>query len=329
MQQTPTRWAHSRRGEGMETESPKKLRNVTMSTGAFTGRLDGAFMKRALMGAAAVLFGAGMALGTNAPGWAQAPVKDTIPQFSGSDTGWISVGGFLDPPPGTGHGPMKMDPAYPFHGNLDGPGRVTPAIAYTKDPVLKPWAAAQMQAANDEVLSGQRGLAFTAQSTCHPGGVPGQLLYPIEPMYFIQTPKEVWMIWQRDHMVRRIYMTDRHSEVVKPSWFGESIGHYENGDTLVVDTIGLQTRNSFIDNLRTPHSEKEHVVERYKMAADGKTLQAAILVEDPDTFNEPLHMIKRWRRSDNPHLETVCSENNGDHFGRNLFPIPQADKADF
>jgi hypothetical protein len=260
---------------------------------------------------------------------AQAPAKNKIPQFAGPDLAWISVGGFVPPPDGVGHGPIKLDPTYPFHGNLDGPGRVTPAIVYTKDPVLKPWAAAQMQATNDDVLSGVHGLAFTAQSTCTPGGVPGQLLYPIEPFYFIQTPKEVWMIWQRDHMVRRIYMTEQHSETVKPSWFGESIGHYENGDTLVIDTIGLQTHDSFIDNLRTPHSEKEHVVERYKMSDDGKTLEAAILVEDQDTFNEPLHMMKRWRRSNNPRLETVCSENNGDHFGKNLFPIPHADTADF
>jgi hypothetical protein len=300
-----------------------------MWTVAMTGRPGRAWLKRVLLGAAAAAFGAGIALATSEPGSAQAAAKDKIPQLSGSDLGWISAGGFLDPPSGAGHGPMKMDPAYPFHGNLDGPGRVTPAIAYTKDPVLKPWAAAQMQAANDEVLSGKRGLAFTAQSTCHPGGVPGQLLYPIEPMYFVQTPKKVWMIWQRDHMVRRIYMTDGHSETVKPSWFGESIGHYENGDALVVDTIGLQTRNSFIDNLRTPHSEKEHVLERYKISADGTMLEAAVTVEDPDAFNEPLHMIKRWRRSGNPHLETVCSENNGDHFGKNLFPIPQADTPDF
>ena len=240
---------------------------------------------------------------------------EQIPQFSAEGLGWIGVGGFLDPPPGTGHGPIKQDPAHPFHGNLDGPGQVTHALCNTKDPILKPWAAAQMLASNEEVLTGQRGLPFTAQSRCWPGGIPGQLLYPIEPMYFIQTPKEVWMIWQRDHMVRRI--------------FGESIGHYENGDTLVVDTIGLPTKNSYIDNFRTPHTEKEHVVERYKMTADGKMLEALVTVEDPDTFNAPLHMLKRWRRTDNPTLETVCAENNGDHFSKNLFPIPQADKPDF
>jgi hypothetical protein len=252
-----------------------------------------------------------------------------IPQLSAPGLGWISNGAWLDPPPGTGHGPIKQDPAHPFHGNLDGPGQVTFALGDTKDPILKPWAAAQMLASNEDVLSGKRGLPFTAQSRCWPGGVPGQLLYPIEPMYFIQTPKQVWMIWQRDHMVRRIYLTDQHSEAVKPSWFGESIGHYESGDTLVVDTIGLSTKNSYVDNFRTPHTEKEHVVERYKMSADGKMLEADVTVEDPDTFNAPLHMLKRWRRAGNPMLETVCAENNSDHFSKNLFPIPQAEKPDF
>ncbi len=282
-------------------------------------------LKKVLLRAGAAAILAGVAAWTAAsPASAQ-----QIPQFSAEGLGWIGVGGFLDPPQGTGHGPIKQDPAHPFHGNLDGPGQVTHALGNTKDPVLKPWAAAQMLASNEEVLSGQRGLPFTAQSRCWPGGIPGQLLYPIEPMYFIQTPKEVWMIWQRDHMVRRIYLTDQHSESVTPSWFGESIGHYENGDTLVVDTIGLSTKNSYIDNFRTPHTEKEHVVERYKMTADGKMLEALVTVEDPDTFNAPLHMLKRWRRADNPTLETVCAENNGDHFSKNLFPIPQADKPDF
>jgi hypothetical protein len=251
-----------------------------------------------------------------------------VPALAGNGLGWISVGGFLDPPPGAGHGPIRQDPAHPFHGNLDGPGQVTPTIGNVKDPILKPWAAAQMQVSNDEVLSGQRGLPFSAQGRCYPGGVPGQLLYPIEPLYFIQTPKQVWMIWQRDHMVRRVYLTDQHSETVKPSWFGESIGRYENGE-LVVDTVGLSTSYSFIDNFRTPHSEKEHVVERYKISADGNMLEASVMVEDPDAFNEPLHVIKRWRKATNPGLETVCAENNGDHFNKNLFPIPEAKAPDF
>ena len=137
------------------------------------------------------------------------------------------------------------------------------------------------------------------------------------------------MIWQRDHLVRRIYLTDKHSEHVKPSWFGESIGHYENGDTLVVDTIGLATGVSYIDNFRTPHSEKLHVTERFTIEPDGKRMSALVTVEDPDTFNAPITMTRRWFKIDGPMLETVCAENNGDFFNQNLFPQPEAKTPDF
>jgi hypothetical protein len=259
---------------------------------------------------------------------AAAPAR--IPALASVRFAWLALGvTWLDPPPGVGRGPIKPDPAHPLHGNRDGPGQVTPHIGNSQDPVLKPWAAKQMAESNDEVLSGKRGLPFSAQQTCHPGGVPEQLLTPAEPFYFIQTPKEVWMIWQTDHMVRRIFMTDQHSETVRPSWFGESIGRYEGGDTLVVDTIGLQTRNSFLDWFRTPHSEKMHVVERLQLSPDGNGLEALVKVDDPDTFNEPLNMVRRWRKVPNPLYEMVCAENNRDYFGLNLFPVPQAATPDF
>ena len=265
-----------------------------------------------------------------AAAFAQAPAKSTIPELGSAQFAWLALGvDWLDPPPGLGRGPIRNDPAHPHHGNRDGPGQVTQRIGNSKDPVLKPWAARHMQETNDEILTGKRGLPFSAQSTCYPGGVPEQLLTPAQPFYFIQTPKQVWMIWESDHMVRRIAMTDRHSENVKPSWFGESIGHYENGDTLVVDTIGLQAKNSYIDTFRTPHTEKLHVTERFKLAADGRTLEVLVKVEDPDAFNEPMYMTRRWNRVPNPLLEMVCAENNGDTFGKNLFPVPQDDTPDF
>jgi hypothetical protein len=260
---------------------------------------------------------------------AQTPSSNRIPELASAAFAWRSVGAeWRDAPAGL-RGPIKNDPDHAYHMNLDGPGQSTPRLGNYKDPALKPWAAAQMRESNEEVLSGKRGLPFTAQSRCYPGGVPGQLLFPAEPFYFIQKPQQVWMIWQRDHMVRRVYLTDRHSASVKPSWFGESIGHYENGDTLVIDTIGLSTEKSYIDNFRTPHTDKLHVVERIKLAEDGKTLDALVRVEDPDTFNEPLHMTQRWRKVPNPLLETACAENNVDYFNHNYFPIPQADRPDF
>jgi len=266
-------------------------------------------------------------------GTAASAESAAIPSLGSHDFGWQSnVADWQTPPAGLGHGPIGFDPEHPFTSNAEGARtgtQPTKRIGDSKDPVLKPWAAAFMKATNDEVFSGARDIPFAAQARCYPGGVPGQLLYPFEPMYFIQKPNEVWMIWQRDHMVRHVVLTDQHSEHITPSWFGDSIGHYENGNTLVVDTIGLSTKDSYIDNYRTPHTEKLHVVERFTIEADGQHLVAVVKVEDPDTFNSPLYMQQRWFKANEPMKETVCAENNGDFFNQNLFPLPHADKPDF
>jgi hypothetical protein len=266
-----------------------------------------------------------------------APAANSIPQLGSRDFGWnANFWDFqLDPPQGSGHGPIKTDPHYPYNSQIQFGHRFTggelrPAIVNTKDPILKPWAAEEMQATNEEVLSGKRLLPFISQSRCWPGGVPGQLLF-LEPMYFLQTPNEVWMIWQRDHFVRRIYLTDRHSENIKPSWFGESIGHYEGADTLVVDTIGLAGgKYHYIDSFRTPHTQKLHVVERFTISRDGKALTAIVRMEDPGTFNAPLTLEQTWRKNRVAMEEVVCADSAGvDYFNQNLDPIPRADKPDF
>ena len=262
-----------------------------------------------------------------------ASAEPRIPSLASSDFGWQSnVADWQEPPPGSGHGPIKPDPDHPFTSNAEG-GRTgtqpTKRIGNYKDPVLKPWVAAAMKASNEEALASVEKIPFAAQARCYPGSVPGQLLFPFEPVYFIQTPKIVYMIWQRDHMVRRVIMTDKHSEHLEPSWFGESIGRHEGGDTLVIDTVGLQTKNTYIDNFHTSHTEKPHVVERLTIEADGTHLTGIAKVDDPDAFNAPLVMQQRWFKARSPMIETVCAENNNDYFSQGLFPVPVADKPDF
>jgi hypothetical protein len=149
------------------------------------------------------------------------------------------------------------------------------------NPILQPWVREELRKVNQRALSAM--IMFTPKERCWPIGVPGFLLYPVTPIYFLQTPKEVVMIWEEDHMARHVYLTDKHSPDVKPSWFGESIGHYENGDTLVVDTIGLNTR-TFVDSFRTPHTEQLHVVERFRIVDGGKALEVTAHVDDPGAF---------------------------------------------
>ena len=66
---------------------------------------------------------------------------------------------------------------------------------------------------------------------------------------------------------------------------GESVGRYE-GDTLVIDTIGFNDK-TVVDRFGTPHREKLHVVERWRVIDQGLTLRVDIEVDDPDTFHMP------------------------------------------
>ena len=130
-------------------------------------------------------------------------------------------------------------------------------------------------------------------------------------------------------MARHVYLTDKHSPNLTPSWFGESIGHYENGDTLVVDTIGLNTR-TFVDSYRTPHTAQLHVVERFRIVDGGKALEVTAHVEDPGAFTMPWTALQRYRRAEQgPLREQVCAENNAGFFNYDIEPIPTADRPDF
>jgi hypothetical protein len=246
------------------------------------------------------------------------------PDFSSNQVGWVGVGGggpgFAVVP---GHlPPVANDPAHPFVPNGTS-AQPTYRIADLSNPNLKPWVKERMKKDNDEVLAGK--VAFTARSSCRPAGVPGFMAYGgPNPIFFVQTPKEVWMIYSGNQEVRRIYLDVPHSENPKPSWYGESVGHYES-DTLVIDTIGLNNK-TVLDPYRTPHTEKLHVVERWKMIEGGTAMEASFTVDDPDTFYEPWSGMRRYRRVKQEMLEEVCAENNTHLFD---YHIPAADKPDF
>jgi hypothetical protein len=262
----------------------------------------------------------------------------SVPNFGMDSTvGWVAgvpmsdepIGDDFLPPP-EGPGPVTSDPAHPYIDNTFATRKgIQPTfhVADLNSPILQPWAREELRKVNERVLAGEA--VYTPKERCWPIGVPGWMLYPVTPVYFLQTPKMVTLIWQEDHMVRHIYLTDKHPANVKPSWFGDSIGHYENGDTLVIDTIGLNTR-TYVDQFRTPHTDKLHVVERYRLIDGGKAIEAIATVEDPGAFTTNWRGMQRYRRVEQgPMQENVCSENNEGFFERATDPIPTAAKPDF
>ena len=271
---------------------------------------------------AAILLGLTMSMALIVPAFAQQ--KAAPPDFSSNQTGWVGFNGngpFFEAIPGTVP-PLVQDPAHPFVGN--GLGRQpTYRIADLTNANLKPWVKERMKKDNDEVLAGK--IAFTARSSCMPAGVPYFMAYGGgTPLYFIQTPKEVWLIFEGDSQVRRVYMDVAHSANMRLSWYGESVGHYE-GDSLVIDTVGLNDK-TVIDPFRMPHTSKLHVVERWKMIDDGKEMEVVLTVDDPETYNQPWSGKRRYRRVKEEFAEDVCAENNEHLFD---YHIPEAKTPDF
>ena len=263
----------------------------------------------------------------------QAGKSAAIPNFAVNEkTAWVldrTVDDLL--PTGTGPAPMTWDPQHPYIDNARARQRNTQPtyrVGDLSNPILQPWAREAMKKSNDEVLEGK--VPFRARERCWPIGVPGFVIYSlVEPFYFYQTPKEVTIVNQGGPEVRHVYLDVPHSKSPKPSWYGESVGHYENGDTLVIDTIGVTTK-SFIDNYRTPHTDKLHVVERLKIVEGGKAVDVTMEIDDPGAFTTPWKARQRWRLVDDaPMLEIQCNENNANYLDQYRFPMPEAAKADF
>jgi hypothetical protein len=252
--------------------------------------------------------------------------------------------------PASGPGPVMQDPNRPYISNDD--FRVTgkqptQRVADLNSPILQPWAKEAVRQRNELAIAGKPVPSPTAW--CWPKGVTAFLLSPMtQPMFFVQGPKDVVMILTSFSDVRHIHMADKHSDNVKPSWYGESIGRYE-GDTLVVDTIGIDDR-TLIDGFGTPHTKQLHVIERYHLIEDGNVLQADIHVEDPGAFTTPWNAIQRFRQyeaavrkvpvgqlaqlasePEGPLTEHICAENPESlRFGGvPAMPMPEAATPDF
>jgi hypothetical protein len=257
---------------------------------------------------------------------AQQAKMHAVPKLGFSEFGWFPVSDDFQLPP-SGPGPVLSDPAHPYFSNQTGQ-QPTFRIADLSNPILQPWARDSLRKTNEETRAGKP--PFSPRETCWLPGVPGSDVFSrLRPVYFLQTPKQVTIINEGDAQVRRVYLNVPHSLNPKPSWYGESVGHYENGDTLVVDTIGLNAK-TFVDLYLTPHTERLHVVERFRLMPNGKIIELSITVEDEGAFTTPWSARQTYNQDPQWKMEeAICAENNVDVFNQGYVPPPEADKPDF
>lgn len=239
-----------------------------------------------------------------------------VPVLQNGNSVWQhGFGGVFPPVPGSAL-PVQQDP-----GRVLIAGR-TWHIADLSNPNLKDWARDAMKKDIAEIDAGKT--QFTASSSCLPPGVPN-FWQSGGPFLIVQGRDKVVLIDEAGPVLRHVYLNVPHTQNPKPSWMGESVGWYE-GDTLVVDTIGQSTK-TLVDRFGTPHSDKLHVVERWRLIEQGLTLRVDITVDDPETFHQPWKTYQVYRRTDRPLEVEICAENNN----ANLFDYgtPQDLTPDF
>jgi len=282
------------------------------------------------------------------PGFGQS--APAIPDFSG----------IWDHPALPGFEPLATGPT--SLKNLSRRNGVSNALQLVGDynnPILKPEAAATVKKFGE--LSINHFGYPNPRNQCWPGGLPFE--FTNNGMMMIQKPDEILILYRLDHQVRHVRMNQAHPARITPSWFGDSVGHYE-GDSLVVDTVGIRIGPfAMVDWFGTPHTPALHVVEYYRLldyqaakeAMDrsakenvipdfrvnpndtGKHLQLLFTVEDPGVFTTPWSATITYGRerpvpgfgNGSEWEEEVCAENPHKYGTEKDVAVPTADKPDF
>lgn len=181
-----------------------------------------------------------------------------------------------------------------------------------EQPVLTPPYAAELKVLQDAAARNEE--PPTESANCLPPGMPTIMFQPYD-IEFLFTPGRVTIIQEAYMQVRRVFTDGRgHPPDLDPTFNGHSIGHWE-GDTLVVDTIGLGHQTPLGFN-RLQHGPQLHVVERIQLIAPD-TLEVAMTLTDPDVLEKPWHMVRTFKRHrDLDQMEFICEENNRNPIGK-------------
>ena len=148
---------------------------------------------------------------------------------------------------------------------------------------------------------------------CEPPGVPHIYLWPIKTR-FIQSPEAVYILYELGPFYRIVWLNAKHPDDPDPQWWGHSIGHYENGDTLVIDTVGF-TDKTWLDQMGHPNTEQLHLTERYKRV-DASTLELDMVIDDPGAYTKPWNSHRNFTASKTGFLryQQICSVRENQRF---------------
>jgi hypothetical protein len=150
---------------------------------------------------------------------------------------------------------------------------------------------------------------------CIPYGMPRMMSVALYPAEIIQRPEQVTIVTEAFSEVRRIFMNQPQLPIdeVPPGYYGHSVGKWE-GDTLVVDTVGIKT--SILSYQMMPHSDRMRIIERIRLVAPDY-LHDQITIEDPVALEKPVTYTLAYRRMPNYKMVEFVCENNREYIDAN------------
>src|SRR3984893_6736937 len=213
------------------------------------------------------------------------------------------------------HAGRMIEGAYPIDRSIT--RQYDPAVTPQENPVFKPEAAAKFK-------------ETTPYGSCPPGGTPTSITTQATehgPMELVQKPGVLWVLSEFPQTIRRI-PTDGspHPKDLDPTFNGDSRGHWD-GDTLVVDTVAIDTRMRNIsvgipgDAAAWLHSEQEHVIERFSRPSKN-FVTSQVHVEDPVVLVKPFTSAPlTWSLAQDPNdvwTEYICTGNEDADTWKNM-----------
>jgi hypothetical protein len=126
----------------------------------------------------------------------------------------------------------------------------------------------------------------------------------------VQTPDHVMILVEMNHDARIIPIRAKHGPAALKNWMGDSRGYWE-GDTLVVETVNLDERNT----LRPTAAQSFYlgpnpkITERFTRTSENEMLYE-FEVDEPTTFTTPWRAEMPMLKAPGPIYEYACHEGN-------------------
>ena len=170
--------------------------------------------------------------------------------------------------------------------------------------------------------NGPPGASSDPFNTCDPLGFPRDLIaHAVSSRggtLFGSAPDRILIAYEQQRVWREVWMNGRAlpkavdvKGAPESRYYGYSVGHWENDNTLVIDTTGLDER-AWLDEAAHPHSAMAHIQERY-VRADQYNIQLTVTVDDPKFYTKPWTFLRAnlyWMKAQE-FAETICVPSEG------------------